>query len=624
MATPDSRRSTVAWGVAGLPLVATLVQTLMALFGYTSESAGVEPIADPLLSVPVLFEAAVVFKQSSGVVLGLFVLIAAAWIGQGVGMYLLERREAAYGAASLSAVLFFALFFGVYAPLFGSAAGVPIWQLGVFSLIPVIASGLMVYGAASHPWERSVERRANADLGGVETTLDTAEGAFADGFDRRFPDRALDRLATLAPEAVADAKEDRREFEQTVTDIRERVAECRSLDPEARHRAVTETERRADGLAPEERLDEIETDLRERVATRLREEYGDVSVESSFGGSYRLVNLPTQYRELELPGADGPVHIDRLGETLTDIAHEAQITTLGETAERVERELGRIRSYLDREEQRTREAIETTEENLTTVERRLDDDRLTFDDRLDAILREGRTEASPGITGIRRQVEDAKRSLHDCDFESAARTAQRAADDSSTLTLVVEFAGGLSSAVAGGRESVGVPDGAPDDVVDSLASAAETAHEGVQISRTGGRLQIQQPGTADATVSEPEEPEPDTTSETSETGGGPTTSVAPAESVVDEVLYVLRELASESDADDRFFQYSLESLPDSLATPDVLVNVRRVTQRQSDLFDDVTLQSPEPPGFIEFTAADDTNVHDALETTHQRFRDQYT
>jgi len=93
---------TVAWGAAGIPLVIALGQTLLALFGYTSSSAGLTPIADPVLSIPVLFEAAVVFKQSSAIVMGLFILIALAWAVQGGTMLLVEHRQAAFGAATLS------------------------------------------------------------------------------------------------------------------------------------------------------------------------------------------------------------------------------------------------------------------------------------------------------------------------------------------------------------------------------------------------------------------------------------------------------------------------------------------------------------------------------------------
>ncbi len=607
------RRSLVAWGVAGLPLVATLVQTLMALFGYTSASAGVEPVADPLLSVPVLFEAAVVFKQSSGVVLGLFLLIALAWGGQGIGMLVVGRRAVTYGAATLAGVLFFALFFGVYAPLFGATTAVPVWQLGLFALVPVVASGAMLYGAVAYPWERRVERRANADLGSVETQLETTESTFADGFDRRFPDDALRSLDSFAPDAVRDVREGRDAFEQTVREIRDRIEECRSLAPESRHRAVTEVENRVESLSPNERLDQLETSFRDRVGDRFREEYGDVTVQSSFGSRYRLVNLPTGYRELDLPGADGPVHIDRVGDTLAAVASEKPVSKIAAAADRIDQELERISSYLDREETRTREAVETAEENLSNVQRRLSDDRLTFGDRLTAIVEDGRTDATPGVAGIRRQIEDAKRDLHECDFEAAARTAEKAADESGTLTLVAEFAGGLSSAVDGRRESVGVPDGVPDDVADALASAAEAVHDGVTVERAGGRLEISRQSTTEPDDPEPTEPEPSNTGQT----------VAPAEDVVDEVLYVLRELSEQAD-DDRFFQYSTESLPASVATADVLVNVRRFSQRQTDLFDEVTLQSPEPPGFVEFTADDATTAGDALAETHQRFRDQYT
>ena len=625
MVAEHSRRSLAAWGVAGLPLVATLVQTLMALFGYTSESAGIEPVTGPLLSVPVLFEAAVVFKQSSAVVLGLFLLIALAWAGQGIGMFVLESREAAYGAASLGGVLFFVLFFGVYAPLFGAEAGVPLAQLVLFSLVPVIASAAMLYGAYRYPWERTVERRANADLGEVESELSRIESRFDDGFDRRFPDESLTTLAATAPRAVEDAREDRADFDSDVREIRDRIEECRSLPPERRHRAVTEIETRVGSLSADERLDTIESDLCDRLASRLEAEYGTITITSPLGEPYELVNLPTQYREIDLPGASGPVHVDRLGETLAELARESSLGTVAEAVESADRAIERTERYVDDRASETLSAIETAEDNCSTVESQVRDRRLTITDRLEAIVIDGRTEAVAGVSDVRDDLQRARDRLHACDFDDAARIAREAADTSDQLVLIAEFAGVVSSAADGGRQSVSVPADLPTGVGDALANAAERAHQGVTVTVRDGTLQFDHPTTTDRDTDDADEPE--------QTGGGSVAeqttqttereTVAPMESVVDEVLYVLGEFVEKASPEETVLQYSLSELPESMATRDVLINVRRFAQRQSDLLEDVTLQSPEPPGFVEFTA-NDTDIDRALEQTRERFRERYT
>jgi len=56
----------------------------------------------------------------------------------------------------------------------------------------------------------------------------------------------------------------------------------------------------------------------------------------------------------------------------------------------------------------------------------------------------------------------------------------------------------------------------------------------------------------------------------------------------------------------------------------VLVNVERFAGRQSDLFESVDLQSPEPPGFIEFTPADGESIERSMSTARERFREKYT
>jgi hypothetical protein len=601
-------------------LIATLLQTLMALFGQTSASAGVEPVTGPLLSITVLFEAAVIFKQSSGLVLGLFVLIAVAWATQGVTMHRLEHREATYGAATLGSVLFFVLFFGVYAPLYGGDAGIDPVQLGLFSLVPVIASGLMVYAAYDYPWSRTVDREASEEIGEVEADLDRAERTFRESFDRRLDD--YQSLAELAPDAVRTVEDRRREFDDQLGEARELIADCRAVsDPEERYSRVGDARRRVDGLQPEATVDRIESGFRDRLADAVRREFGDVTVESSFGTPYEVVNLSTDFREFGLAGVDGAVHVRELDRALVELVEsDASVATVSAAVDDARRALDRIERHVADREEPVVAAVETAAADLDTVESELDRDRLPFTDRLREIAVAGRTDATRGTRELRRELRRVRELLHDCEFDTARREAETVGEAADRLVVFVEFASSVWSAVDTRASGANVPAELTDDLVSLLAAAVERAEEAVAVGHDDGRLVFEYADvTPEPATDNDEEAEPASEPVTSEE----TETVAQADAVVDEVLYVLRELSTAAERGDTFLQYNLEELPSSMANPDVLVNLRRFVERQTDLFDRVDLQSPEPPGFLELTAVDDTDVEEAVTTTRERFRDRH-
>lgn len=621
MSTARSRRSTVAWGGAGLPLIVTLGQTVMALFGYTSASAGVEPVTGPLLSITVLYEAAVIFKQSSGLVLGLFLLIAVAWATQGVTMHRLEHREASYGTATLASVLFFVLFFGVYAPLYGNDAGIAPVQLGLFSLVPVGASGLMVYAAYDYPWSQTVDRAASEEIGEVEADLDRVETTFRETFDRRLDD--YQSLAELAPDAVRTVEDRRREFDDQLTGARELIADCRAVsDPEERYSRVGDARQRVDGLQPEAVVDRIESGFRDRVADAVRGEFGDIVVESSFGTPYEVVNLPTDYREFDIAGVDGAVHIRELDRTLVEVVEsDASVGTVAAAVDDARQALDRIERHVADREEPVVTAVETAESDLDTVASELDRDRLPFTDRLREIAVAGRTDATRGTRELQRELRRVRDLLHDCEFDTASREAATVGEAADRLVVFVEFAGSVWSAVDARASGANVPAELTDNLVRSLAEAVERADEAVAVGHDDDdRLVFEYAdATTEPTAAEEDEAESasDSTTATNEE------TVAQADAVIDEVLYVLRELSATAESGDTFLQYNLEDLPSSMANPDVLVNLRRFAERQTDLFDRVDLQSPEPPGFLELTAAGDTNIEEAVATTRERFRDRH-
>ncbi|MUV56575.1 hypothetical protein [Halogeometricum sp. CBA1124] len=179
-------RALASWGLAGLPLVMILGQSLLALLGENAQSTGLVAVIGPLYDVAVLYEAAVVFKASPALVVGLFALITVGWVGEGVAIAVRPHRDAAFAAAGFVSLLFVVLFFGVYSELFG--AGLPAGQLVGFFSIPVVTSGLVVAAAVARDWELDVVESAGAAAGESEAELERVRDQFETLFEERIGD----------------------------------------------------------------------------------------------------------------------------------------------------------------------------------------------------------------------------------------------------------------------------------------------------------------------------------------------------------------------------------------------------------------------------------------------------
>ncbi|GAA0203564.1 hypothetical protein [Halobaculum roseum] len=630
---------TVAWGAAGIPLVIALVQTLLALFGYTSNSAGLTPIADPVLSIPVLFEAAVVFKDSSAVVMGLFLLIALAWAAQGGAMLLVEHREAAYGAATLSSVLFFALFFGVYAPL--TSADVPLVQFAAFYAVPVCAAALQLFAVATYPWNEVVLEETGDDLGRLEADLANKRSAFDTAFDARF--EGLETLSNVAPGGVRDVREGAEEFRTRLDGIDDDIAEVRTMsDGEAAQAARAGVESEIDGLDPEARIEELTDRLRQALASGIRTEYGEFVVRSEYGERYRTVNLPTKHREVSIPGGADAVHLDHVDEELESLTRSADsFGAVAAAVEAVDEHRQRVRAHVSEREAPVVEAISTAESRLDTLDDQIEAVDVPFRDRIDEVLVAGRDPDLAGARDVQSDLDRAREALHDCQFDDALSVAEDAAERAAMLVTTAELLSTLEATIDARHATVSIPTETPDEYIEAIVPAIRAGYDGVDatLDAGGGRITFTYDGVADGTVpatdvaaagdtSSDDAGDPAGTSnqpDAVETGSGrESVRVAPPEEVVDGVLYAFREFERVAEGDDRIVQFRLEDLPDSVATRDVLVNVERFAGRQSDLFEAVDLQSPEPPGFIEFTPAEGESIERSMSAAHRRFREKYT
>lgn len=620
----NSRRSGRAlafWGLAGLPLVMILVQSLLALLGENARSTGLVALIGPLYDIDVLYRAAVVFKSSPALVVGLFALIAVGWVGEGVAIAVRPHRDAAFAAAGFVSLLFVVLFFGVYSNLF--AAGLPAVQLLAFFSIPVLTSGLVVAAAAARDWEFDIAESVGRTAGECETELERVRDRFETRFDERVGDP--EPLRGLAPAAAEAAAERRDEFRSRLNGIRSDLEGSRATEAAAAREDVSNVRARVSELDPEGAATAADEAARRRLESAIRTTYGDVDVRAGDGGSYTAVNLPTEFREMPLSSASHPVHLGTVSEVLLDRLEDGErLEDVAAAAREVDARLDEIRQHVGEREEPVLSDLRAAETGMETLKSQLErlDGRVR--ERATELLVDGRSDAVAGVPALRDRTDEARQSLHACRFDEAGRVAASVAADAEGLTTASELLRGLSAtASTGGR--VALPDSVPPAFVSEISEAFRREH-GSPLELSADESAVDVGGDAEAEPDAGIAPEPsvdgsdpDSEADFSETPDGTRPGL-----VVDEVLYAFRELGrSARESGDDHLQFQTDDLPSSVARPEVLETLRDYVEHQSDLVSHVELQSRTPPAFLEVEPQSGLSVREAIDGLERRYRERY-
>lgn len=624
-------RALASWGLAGLPLVMILGQSLLALLGENAQSTGLVAVIGPLYDVAVLYEAAVVFKASPALVVGLFALITVGWVGEGVAIAVRPHRDAAFAAAGFVSLLFVVLFFGVYSELFG--AGLPAGQLVGFFSIPVVTSGLVVAAAVARDWELDVVESAGAEAGESEAELERVRDQFETLFEERIGDP--DAIRSVAPSAAEAATERRDEFHARWDDVRSALHGVQSAESAAAaKRDLSSVRQRLSELDPESAVTAADEAARRRLESAIRTTYGDVDVRAADGGSYTVVNLPTRFRELSLSGTAHPVHIGEASEVLLGrLGDGDRLEDVAAATREVDARLDSIREHVSEREEAVLTHLRAVETATETLEGQLDrlDGRVR--DRATELLLDGRSDALAGVPDVRERSDEARQSLYACRFDDAERLASAAAADGERLTTASELLRGLSATSAGGR--VSLPDSVPTAFVAEISEAFRREHgapldvtadeSAVVVGESGDDDGVDGPDADEVEADDAVAPT-ETASPNAESDGefAETATEARPEQVVDEVLYAFRELdrCARASGDDHL-QFQTDDLPPSVARPEVLKTLRDYAEHQSDLVSHVELQSLTPPAFLEFEPQSGLSVREAIDGLEERYRERY-
>ena len=561
-------RSTLAWALSGVVVLSSVIQ-IGGTWG------GIES----LQALPSLFGSVTAEATGIEVVMGVALLLAVGWMGQGV-------TRLAHPTNRLPPAL--GLFTG------GLIVVIGVWNgtaaLGIGGVTPIaeaiVTVGIGLFGTVGLVVlrRRTTHHSTSGDSGDPSTDQQTTSEGPAS-----IDDRTLDRLEPLVPEAV---------------------------------------ERARDRSAPgDQRTEPVDPMIRRRVEDAI--EAGNLfpPITSRYGRRYELVNLPTRFREVQLPPTGDPVHIRTLDSAILDrvTAAETPLEEIGSIVETIDAHHQEIQSYVGEREDEFDEGLENIDDTIESVETLADRLQGSFGQRTREYVCEGRHPTVEGVPQIRSRIDEAKTSLHNCAFEEALQTLQTGEEKAESLLTAVDFLVGLSGTAASRSTGATVPNLTTTVLLEELRPAMEDTFQR-SVSVEGDRIALGSDRTE--TSGDAAETDENTASHRDEHSRAPRNEphqdvrrVDPA-TKADEIVFALREIDAAVDETERRVEFQTAELPDGVASSTVLVELAAFCRRQTDIVESVELQEGAPPGFLtmEFT---DKTTNDAVGTLRRRFVEQH-
>jgi len=612
----------VGWGVAGIPVVGTFLQAVFALAGVQGRSVPVVGgVVEAIISMRVFREAAILFKESTAIVLVLFVLIALAWVGQGVAMGRLRNRDATFACAGLVSVLFLALFFGVYAPLFSADVGAV--GLGVFVATPFVASVGALGGAWVRDWDVDLEAETASTVTRAAESLESKRAAFEDAVARRLDDEVLGTLEAYAPGAVADARAAIEEERAAYAELESGLESVRSAggDAAARRERAIELRERVESRDPEATVRRIESDLEASVLEVVDRGDVEISVRSRYGATYDLVNLPGTFREFEVTPDGRSTHVDDVGHAIRSMTdrEDAGLDEVTAALSRVEVHRERIERHVEDAESSFHETLSAAEGDVERTREELERLEGAVRERVEELLIEGRDESIESVHAVDASLRDARQALHECRFDDAQAEVRAARETAAGLLTTVQFFGSVASALGHGQERLSLPS----ETSPAVASAVKAAFE--------REYDVEYRVVEDAIVLRARDGDgPAQSVQSSRASSGSATESEPAsrpthvdmESVVDEVLLLLDELRDVLEPESRTVHLETSELPSYVATEESVTALERFAGRHGDLIESVDAPAS-LPGIVDVRFAAGTTGDVALQKLQERFEHEY-
>jgi len=604
------------WLLAGLPILASFVQAAIALMGASATSIPViGGVKRSVQSVAVLDAAGNLFRSSPSIVLVLFVFVTVAWLAQGAGMFVLTNRVFTLGATGF-VTLFVVLFELVYLPLL--SAGLPSGQTIAFLSVPILVAAALWASTLVFEWDVTLDDDTSGRLADAREDARRERQAFEDHVEATVPEDARELLREFAPDAVETFEQDAAAFTdecQSVVDTIETLSDDReSVSSRERNERAEQVLSDAKALDGQKRAERLCSTFERSLVKTINAEFGEFQPVSRYGRSYEFRNLRT-YNELRLPMLDcPPVQIGgaqhELGEQIAAAVGSQGLASVAAAIERSGAHLSQARSVIDEHESAVATRLDEVDDILEIARDHIDGLDGEARERLHEFLFEGRTpeavDAVQTVVKVREQQDEAKGLLHRAQFEDAERAADEAVTKAQQIEEIAEFfADSVGSTIEYGSGSIPVPPTVGTGLVSQLRVPFERSYA-IEYEVDGDTLNITAADDGATTQ----------TQESRELVNNTDDDDVQA----DDVLYVLRELksaAANSDVEGTV-ELQTEQLPEKFIRSDVLREIKRFAQRQSDVTG-VTVPADPPPGFLSIEVSDSVSPQRAMTELQDRY-----
>jgi len=630
----DERLSATAWIIGGLPLIISTLQAGNALSGRTALYwiPFIGDAARSLAELDVVVAAARLFYGQSSIIFALFLLIAAAWLTQGVLMFTEFGRNQSFsrtgtsGAVVLSGLLYGFLFLGVYSSLLTS--GINPVQLAGFFLIPVVATGSLGGAYYNFSWEGSRRAEAVARLKDAEQTARTEQRRL----ENKLSQLPLERLESGSLDAVHDATQRKDSFidecEGILSEINETIGNSETIEVQKLENQSQSLQQQANALDATPVVDDIDELLRAALDEIIDQRFGDITSKfiSCYGEQYEVGNLPQKYRIIDVPSSDEVVTLSSADNAIADQLHnviDRGSLSLQESIELMERVDNRIQNdvlpHLQAYEEDIQEIESQITEDFTRASEKINEIGGHTGNTLERLFISGTVgQETNSVTDIRGKLDQGKNELHKCRLENAINVAKTARSMSEEYMEAIRFVRSvLLPSIKRGEETISsVPSSGTREYGFFSTAVINTLKEPIR-NDFGAEIHFDDSAqiiTADYDI------------ETTETGSSTTTQDPSSSSVKDAVKYLIREVqdnAGEGEVPDEA-TVSINALPESVQAADPAPELIDFIQSTDDLTisespetesedDDSSDKTPTTEGYISVKAKDDARLTRAVD-----------
>ena len=439
------------WIVAGIPVIAGLLQGIGAFFGFSwSEQPMVGPVVDWLHSFDPFRIASSIAVEQEALIALLFIQVGICWALFGMT---LVSRVANYGefidglrsgTAFLIALLYVNLFVGVYWDVVGEVSST---SLVIFFSIP-----FLVLAAIVAAWHLYQPRGPIQDLQRARNTLEQHISNF-DNERRQSIKPGLDLLSSLGggERQIRGISDELDQYRNTLTDLKQDVDDELESPPVSAARA-RKLRIQAEEMNPTDRLRDYRARITNSVVDLMKKETGNFSKTSRYGEEYSLVNHPkgpTIYLPAESANRVGKqeVNLGKIGQFIDNVVNNDRVSDdeLFDLLRVLGEKYNTIASDIDEKEATFDERVQTIHSRLTEFEDALENNfAAPISNELSKIYNPSNMRDKSDnpevltIKATKKKIRNARDELHDCHFDAAFEILDEAEQTSGDFLLLLE------------------------------------------------------------------------------------------------------------------------------------------------------------------------------------------